>query len=215
MIHFACSSCGKKLHAKDELGGRTAKCPNCGKPMRIPEAGEVPDTIPLDDVRPGETVIPVNEEHLAGFEAPKRLDRTSHYVICDRTHLVALWQSDGAGWMIRTGTGLLPAKRNRDKLPTAGDFQLSELKFAMTPEGKRLSGILSYKLASRWALSALDQGDDAILEKISGAGCLNKDQKNAVRQTIKDQFMRPVWEGAAAVIEYLGNGDYHSHGVEF
>ena len=25
MIHMACSSCGKKLHAKDELAGRTAR----------------------------------------------------------------------------------------------------------------------------------------------------------------------------------------------
>jgi hypothetical protein len=214
MIHFSCMSCGKKLHAKDELGGRTAKCPNCGKPFRIPEAGEIPDTMPLDDARPGETIIPVSEEHLAGFEAPKRLDRTSHYVICDRMHLLAAWQNDGAGWMIRVGTGFQPAKRNRDKLPTGGAYQLTELKFAMTPEGKRLAGIHSFQLASRWALTALDQSDDAILEKIGAAGCLNKDQKNAIRQAIKDQFMRPVWEGAAAVLEYLGNGDYHSHGVE-
>ena len=214
MIRFACSSCGKKLHAKDELAGRTAKCPNCGRPFQIPKAGEVPDSVPLDDALPGETVIPVSEEHLAAYDAPKRLVRESHYVICDKTHLVAMWASDGAGWIIRVGSGFLPAKRNRDKLPTAGEFQLTELKFAMTPEGKRLSGILSYQLVSRWALTALEQGDDGILEKITGPGCLNKDQKNAVRQALKEQFMRPVWQDATAVLEYLGNTDHRSHGVE-
>jgi hypothetical protein len=214
MIRFSCSSCGKKLHAKDELAGRTAKCPNCGKPFQIPAASEMGDTIPLDEALPGEHAIPVSEEHLAGYDAPKRLDRASHYVICDTTHLVAQWQSDGAGWMIRAGGGFLPAKRNRDKLPTSGAFQLTELRFGMTPEGKRLSAIMSYQLATRWALTALDQGDDGILEKITGPGCLNKDQKNAVRQALKEQFMRPVWQDAAAVLDYLGNMDYHSQGVE-
>jgi hypothetical protein len=214
MIRFACASCGKKLHAKDELAGRTAKCPNCGKPFQIPKVSEVPETIPLDDALPGEHVIPVNEEHIVGYNAPERLNRESHYVICDRARLVASWENNGAGWMIRVGTGFQPARRNRDKLPNSGEFQLTELKFAMTPEGKRLSGIMSYQLASRWALTALEQADDAILEKITGPGCLNKDQKIAVRQAIKDDFMRPVWQDAAAILDYLSNMDFHSAGVE-
>jgi hypothetical protein len=214
MIRFACQGCGKKLHAKDELAGRTAKCPNCGKPFQIPQAGELPDTIPLDDALPGEHVIAVSEEHIAGYDAPERLNRESHYLIFDKARLAAMWENNGEGWMIRAGAGFLPAKRNRDKLPTGGDFQLTELKFARTPEGKRLSGIISYQLVSRWALTTLDQGDDAVLEKITGPGCLNKDQKNAVRQTLKEHFMRPVWQDAAAIVDYLANMDYHSPGVE-
>jgi hypothetical protein len=213
VINFACPNCGKKFHAKDQLAGRTAKCPNCAKSFQIPLVSEVPDTIPLDDVKSGEHVIPVNEEHLASFDAPQRLDRESHYLICDKSRVAAMWESNGSGWVIRAGTGFIPAKRNRDKIPTSGDFQLTELKFAMTPEGKRLSGIISYQLASRWALTALDQGDDVILEKVTGLGCLNKDQKNAVRQTLKEQFMRPVWQDAVAVLDYLANADYRSHGV--
>jgi hypothetical protein len=214
MIHFACPSCSKKLHAKDQLAGRTAKCPNCKNPFKIPQASELPETIPLDDAQPGEHLISISEEHLASFDAPERLSRESHYFICDKSRVVALWESNGSGWMIRSGAGFIPAKRNRDKIPTSGDFQLTELKLAMTPEGRRLSGLISYQLASRWALTALDQGDDPILEKITGLGCLNKDQKNAVRQTLKEQFMRPVWQDATAIIEYLANNDYRSHGVE-
>jgi hypothetical protein len=60
----------------------------------------------------------------------------------------------------------------------------------------------------------LDQGDDNIVEKITGPGCLNRDQKIAVRQALKEQFMRPVWQDATAVLEYLASADYHSAGVE-
>ena len=217
MIRMVCLSCGKKLHAKDELAGRMAKCPGCGQPIQIPfpaEIAEPSNTIPLDDAEPGEHVIPASEEHVATRHAVERLNRESHYLICNKTYLVAAWANNGAGWMVRAAGGFLPAKRNRDKLPDQGDFQLTELKFTLTPEGKRLSGIASFQLVSRYALTVLDQGDDAIMEKITGPGCLNRDQKNAVRQAMKEQFMRPVWQDAAAVLDYLASADYHSHGVE-
>ena len=147
------------------------------------------------------------------YRPPERLDRQHRYLICDKTHLAAMWENNGNGWMLKTSTGLIPARRNRDKLPQQGEFQLVELKIALTPEGKRLAGLACYQLASRWALTVLDQGDDLIMEKVTGPGCLNRDQKNAVRQVLKDHFMRPVWQDAAAVLEYLGNTDYHSPGV--
>jgi DNA-directed RNA polymerase subunit RPC12/RpoP len=214
MIHFACQGCGKKLHAKDELAGRTAKCPNCRQPITIPEAPEPSNAIPLDDAEPGEHVIPASEEHVATLAKIERLNRESHYVICSRTHLMATWSNNGAGWMVRAGVGFLPAKRAKEKLPDAGEFQLTELKFTMTPEGKRLSGIASYRLVSRYALTVLDQGDDNIVEKIAGPGHLNRDQKIAVRQALKDQFMRPVYQDSTAVLEYLSGADVHSQGVE-
>jgi hypothetical protein len=214
MIHMVCPGCGKKLHARDELAGRTAKCPSCRHPITIPDAPEPSNTIPLDDVAPGEHIIPASEDRLPPPPRIERLNRESNYVICNKTHLMATWANNGAGWMVRAGQGFLPAKRAKEKLPDSGDFQLTELKFAMTPEGKRLAGILSYQLVSRWALTVLDQGDDNITEKIVGPGCLNRDQKIAVRQALKEQFMRPVWQDATAVLDYLANVDYHSPGVE-
>jgi len=218
MIHLICPNCGKKLHAKDELEGRWAKCPNCKQPILLAAvaaaAEEITESIPLDDALPGEHVIPATEEHLPTYRPPTRLNRESHYLICNRTHVVASWENNGDGWLFRAGSGFLPAKRARDRLPIQGAFQLVELKFAMTPDGKRLAGIASFRLATRWALTTLDQGDDAILEKITGPGCLNKDQKNAVRLMIREQFMRPIWEGAAAVNDYLTNTDWQSPGVE-
>jgi hypothetical protein len=196
------------------LAGRTAKCPNCRQPITIPEAPTPSDTIPLDDAQPGEHVIPAGEDHLATPPRIERLNRESHYLICDKTRLMATWSNNGAGWMVRAGQGFLPAKRAKERLPEAGDFRLTELKFAMTPDGKRLSGIVTYQLVSRWALNVLDQGDDNIVEKITGPGCLNRDQKIAVRQALKEQFMRPVWQDATAALEYLASADYHTPGIE-
>lgn len=212
MIELTCPSCNRKLRAKAELAGRTGKCPNCGQPIRV--AVDAPEGIPLDDAQPEQQLQPANEQRLPTYNSPERLNRDSLYLICDKSHLVAVWENNGLGWMLHTGVGEVSVKRNRDKLPTSGPFQLVELKFTITPEGKRLSGIACYEIGSRWALTALGLADDTIAEKITGPGCLNRNQKNAVRSTMKKQFMRPVWEDSSAVLEYLANADNHSPGVE-
>ena len=217
MIQFTCPNCRAKLQAKPALAGHVRKCPKCGQPVRIvadPAADpNAAGAIPVDDALPDQHVLPPTEEHLPTHRPPERLNRESHYLICDKTHLVATWENNGNGWMIKSGSGFIPAKRNRDRLPTQGEFQLVELKFAMTPEGKRLVGIACHQLAPHWALTTLDQGDDLIVEKITGPGCLNRDQKALVRLVFKEQFMRPVWEQATGVLDYLANADYHSPGV--
>ena len=37
-IQFQCGSCGKTHQAKDELAGKTVKCPACSRPMQVPAA---------------------------------------------------------------------------------------------------------------------------------------------------------------------------------
>ena len=214
MIRVTCPNCGSKLNAKDELAGQTRKCPKCAQPIQIvADAPASPAVAGLDE-HPSDQQVQVDTEGgLPVLDLPERLTRDSHYLICDRTHLTATWENNGSGWMFKAGAGFISAKRSRENLPSQGDFKLVELKFAITPEGKRLTGLTSYQLATRWALTVLDQGDDQIVGKITGMGSLNRDQKNAVRQALKDQFMRQVWEGAADVLEYLANTDYHSPGV--
>jgi hypothetical protein len=210
MIHLTCPHCASKLSAKDELLGQTRKCPKCANPVQILAAAPPADP----DESATESLVQVStDERLPVLDLPDRLTRDSHYLICDRTHLVAFWENNGAGWMFRSGAGFASAKRNRENLPTQGDFKLIELKFSVTPEGKRLVGLAFYQLATRWALTSLDQGDDAIVGKITGPGTLNRDQKNAVRQALKDHFMRQVWDGSAEILEYLGNADAHSSTV--
>lgn len=214
MIRLTCPNCSSKLSAKDELVGQTRKCPKCAQPVQIvADATVAPNPVDRDADSSVAHVQFSNEERLPVLDLPDRLTRESHYLICDKTHVVATWENNGSGWMYRAGKGFISAKRNRENLPTQGDFKLVELKFTVSPEGKRLSGLTSYQLVTRWALTALDQGDDSIVGKITGMGCLNRDQKNAVRQALKDQFMREVWQDSAEVIAYLGNVDYHSPSV--
>ncbi len=214
MIHVTCPHCGSKLNARKDLTGEMRKCPKCAQPFVVvpdpPPASAEVALAPPTDAPPAK---PATDEALPSLDLPEHLNRDSHYLICDRTHLVATWQNDGRGWMLKTSSGLIPAKRNREKLPAEGDFKLVELKLKTTPNGKCLVGLTSYQLALRWALIVLDQSDEAIIGKIVGHGSLNQDQKSVVRQTLGDQFMRDVWQEATDVLAYLANTDYHSSGV--
>ena len=103
MIRVTCPHCGSKLNAKDELAGQTRKCPKCAQPFVVvpdppPTLAEVAVAPPPDDP-PAKSA---SEEALPSLDLPERLNRDSHYLICDRAHLVAIWQNDGRGWMLKT-----------------------------------------------------------------------------------------------------------------
>jgi hypothetical protein len=213
MIRITCPNCASKLNAKDELIGQVRNCPKCGTPIQITAEVGDGDSLALAETLPEQHVQPALEGGLVKPDLPKRLNRESCYLICGRTNLVAAWGNKGQGWLVKTEAGLVSAKRNGDQLPAQGDFKLVELRFDMKPEGKRLVGLEIYQLAARWALTVLNQDEDQIMEKVTGRASLNRDQKIAVRQGLKDQFMRPVWENAAAVLEFLANADYHSHSI--
>lgn len=213
MIRVICPHCQSKLNAKDELLGQTRKCPNpkCGQPVLIVAA---PANAAPAPAAPSSPQVEVStDEGLPVLDLPERLTRSSHYLIVDKALVVAMWENNGAGWMSKAGKGFISARRNRENLPGQGDFKLVELKFAHKPEGRRLVGLSIYQLASRWALTSLDQGDDAIVAKITGPAGLNRDQKNAVRQALKDQFMREVWHDSALILDYLASFDSHSSNI--
>jgi hypothetical protein len=217
LIHFTCPGCHRKLVAKARMAGQTRKCPKCGTPVQIGDAA--PSQAPQQESSVGsEMATPdavVAESPAVGGGAiphptPERLDRHSHYLVCGPGHLIAAWENNGRGWLLKTTGGMVSAVRNRDKLPAEGDFRLIELKLAATEAGHRLEGITCYQLARRWALNSLAKGDDAILATVTGPKGLSREQKNVVRAAIKERFMREVWEKAEKVLEYLGNADIHS-----
>jgi hypothetical protein len=239
MIRIECAGCGAKLNAKDELAGQTRKCPKCGQPIKIPapEAAEgTPPNAALETqvfaASESETAVVAKDAVLgdgaseavaasaetatepAHVHRPERLNRHHRYLICGPSHLVATWESDGHGWMIRTTAGMGSAARNRDKIPTEGDFRLVELKLDHADAGLRLTGIAVYQLARRWALANLVKSDDAIVTAITGPGILKREHKNAIREVLREHYMREVWHGATRVMEYLTNADTHSHGVD-
>ncbi|MBN1909464.1 MAG: hypothetical protein JW818_06985 [Pirellulales bacterium] len=217
MIRLACPHCGAKLNAKEKLAGTTLPCPKCRQPVTVPEG----DVIQLDDAPAESQDVPVEIIHTSPDEvihpaestpAPTRLNRQNRYLICDPTSVVATWKNDGRGWMLRVASGFSPAKRNRDILPAQGKFVLVELAMETVDEGLRLDALTSYALLARFALTKLDQGDDEILQAITGPGCLNRAQKNAIRLLFGDLFMREVWGDSTDVLDYLANADYHSPG---
>jgi hypothetical protein len=228
MIRVICPHCGSKLNAKEEIIGQTRKCPKCAQPVKIvqqtPEPQTAaPSTVPA--VKPPEAPVhesvPVENEtahvqvveHLPVTNLPIRLNRDSHYFICDKTRVVAMWENNGNGWQFRVGSGFISARRARESLPAQGDFKFVELRFEKTADSKHLAGLTFYQLANRWALTALGQDEDDILSKLNGPGTLNRDQKNAVRQSLKEHLMREVWGSNTAVLDYLASADSHSHSV--
>ena len=228
MIRITCPGCGVKIKAKLKLAGQTRKCPKCGGKIVVPTLDELPDDIvkqlQAKAAEPGSAAAtkpaadkPVEIIHTNPAEArlpvddlPEGLDRTHRYLICDNSRLRAMWRDDGQGWMVKGVSGFVPARRNTENLPGHGQFTLVELELELGDEGLRLQAITSYKLASRFAMTKLALGDDDILRAVTGPGSLNREQKNAVRQSLNEQFMREVWGDSAEVVDYLGNADYHS-----
>jgi hypothetical protein len=223
MIRVICPHCGSTLNAKTSLIGQVRKCPKCGNPVEIiapsvpppqpasaaSQSPDVPSSIPLET----ETAHVSIHEHLPVTNLPLRLNRESHYLICDRARVVATWENNGSGWMFRVGNGFVSARRAKESLPNQGDFKLVEMRFNVSPDAKHLVGLTFYQFAPRWALTSLDQDEDHVLSKLIGPASLNRDQKNAVRQVLRDHLMREVWGNATEVLEYLGNADSHSQSV--
>lgn len=214
MIRIVCSNCQSKLNAKDELVGQTRNCPKCGTPVLIAASVLQPADGPS-----ATTSAPASSEgdfegEIAAPQIPEQLDRTHRYVICDRQRVVATWENNGQGWLVCAQRGFISARRSEANIPIEGDYRLVELKMAEQGSDLRLVGLHVYQLTRRYALQNLARGDDAILKAVTGPGSLWRDQKNVVRQHLRDHFMPEVWQDSQTVADYLANDDYHSPGVD-
>jgi len=218
MIRVECPGCGSWLSAKDKLAGKTRKCPKCGGNLVIPApdvalSGDAEQTTDDDDSQDDTLIHDVLDHELPPVEAPERLAWHDRYLICGSDKLFCTWESNGHGWMLKTNSGYIRARRNMESLPNQGDFTLVELKMSAEGGSHQLQSIMSYKIAPRWALPMLARGDSEILSKIMGPIGLNKPQKAAVMKYLRDSMMPEMWHAADAIIAYLGSTDYHSQGV--
>ncbi len=208
MIRITCPVCQSKLNAKEELAGQTRKCPKCSSPLVIPKAdtateGGDRELAVLDEPPPDQRMAVVNVGRLPEPQLPDRLNRQSRYLICDRTSVLATWQNNGQGWLLKTRGGTVSAARNPELLPAQGNYVFVELLLVAGEQGPRLQGIHSFKLAEHWALNALAQGDDRICSRITGPATLGKEQKIAVRNYLAENLMREIWQDAREVLNYL------------
>ena len=202
MIRVKCPSCGAKLDARDDLAGKTRKCPKCKNPITIPQPKAEEEPTPIifmssaTDRLPSKTFL-------------ERLNRNNRYVICDKTMVIATWKNDGQGWMIRAASGFVPARRDSRSLPHFGDFVLVELEMDQTDDGLRLMAINSFQLVTRFALTKLEKSDDDIVHAITDHATLNREQKFALRQVLKEEYLREVWS-TPEILEYLGSADFNT-----
>ena len=220
MLQITCPNCQSKLNAKEKLIGQTRNCPKCKHPVLIqaPEGAaqtESPAATP-EEATPAVIVHPREEgEGLAQVTAiadpVSELKSPDKYVICDRQRIIAVWEGDG--WQLKTPSGLVPAKRDTEQIPSQGVFRLVELRVTRTPEAMLLTGIVCHELTPRWALPAIARGDNQILEKIVGPASLTRDQKQMVRRYLQETFMPEVWRDSSAITEFLSNADQHTQGV--
>lgn len=214
MIALECPNCGSKLNAKRSLIGQTRNCPKCSAPIQIalPEqtVAEKTEAIPPSDPSPIRTddasTLP-HQHELA------KLNRNHYYLVCDRGRVLAVWEGNGKGWMLKTTTGLVSAARSTLELPPRGDFRLVEILLEHDPDGLRLHGLRVFCLVQHWALAALSKGDDEICRKLAGPGGLSREQKGFVRAAIRERYMQDVWAKAETVMEYLANNDSLAPGV--
>ncbi len=210
MVRFRCPGCGSALNAKEELAGQTRRCPKCGTAVTVPYPGADGDELP-DEV--DAHVLPAIEEHLPFHQYPERLNRLFRYLVVDKKDVFATWTNNGQGWQVHASHGFVSASRNAELLPSQGDFQLVELHMETDEGAHRLTGVVVYQLARRWALTNLARGDDGICKSIEGPGKLSREQKTAVLEYLKRTYMRDVWADAEGVLDYLTNTDYHSPGT--
>jgi hypothetical protein len=211
MIRIVCPVCQSKLNAKEELAGQSRKCPKCGNLLLIPHSNG--SGIAVEEAIPAVEPQVSQAGPLPHLPAPERLSRTNRYLILDREKVFALWETSREGWQLKIREGYISAARNPDKLPNLGEYVLVELVMSLTDRGMRLRGLACFKLASHWALTTLSQGDHRILTRIVGPASLNREQKSAVRDFLGKELMFEVLKDAQAVLDFLGNTDFHSHGA--
>ena len=261
MIQVSCSGCGTKLKVKDELAGRSGKCPKCGGKVKIPApiavpdlsgfADEIsdPDSVPeepvydpssevihaakevpasdddfepipfdsLEDDEPTPTIIrqeggslgsAIGEESsdrtfddsISPEEVPDHLGSLNHYMVCDHKDVVARFEHDDRGWMVKLKDGFVRAKLVSGKIPQFGKFVLVEVGVKQADDGLHLDFVHPFRLADQYALTKLAKGDDAILTGITGRAELNTAQKGHVRELVKKHFLPHV---AAEVDQFM------------
>ena len=138
---------------------------------------------------------------MADDYVPQHLGTISHYLICDHKDLIAQWQCNGKGWMLKQKNGFSRVNICASEIPSQGKFTLIEVGVEHRDDGVHLRNISSFRLAEQYALNELTKGDDAILKSITGPDELNDLQKKHVRELVKSRFLPHIWAAMHDMLE--------------
>jgi len=155
-----------------------------------------------DDNVPLPTAVADAAPDTAGleFKPPEFLGRYNHYLICNSKEVVATWEEDGKGWMVRVKDGFVRASSNPAQTPSMGTFVLIEIAIEVEGPIKRLTGVHAYLIPSAVALSRLSKSDHAILASLENRTTLSDRQKALVRQRVNAKFLPSIWEGTEGML---------------
>jgi hypothetical protein len=214
MIRHKCPHCGAKLKAAIELAGRQGRCPTCMGVVDIPDSAPEVDyltpqraelgSLALEDSgdAPLPTAVADDTPETAGldFKPPELLGRYNHYLICNSKEVIATWENDEKGWMVRVKDGFVRASTNPAQMPSMGTYVFIEIAIEVDGPIKKLTGVHAYSIPNAIALSRLGKSDHAILGSLEGHATLSDRQKALVRQRINAKFLPSIWEGTEGIM---------------
>ena len=124
---------------------------------------------------------------------PKHLDVMSHYMICNHKDIIARWQSDGRGWLVRVKDGFARASTVANHIPQFGKYVLIEVGVERRDDGIHLRAVTAFRLQEHYALTKLVHGDDQILGTVTGVGELSPQQRSHVKSLVHQKFLPHIW----------------------
>ena len=154
MIRIECPSCSAALKIPDELAGSKGRCPTCRGVVEIP-AAQPPASVPATVEKPISLAPaePAADDGGLTFKPPDRLGRKNHYLICNSRDVVATWQDDGRGWMVRVKDGFVKASQNPTQLPSMGNFVLIEIVITTEDFRQRLAAVNAFRLEGDFVMT--------------------------------------------------------------
>ena len=198
MIRIRCPHCQEALKAPPSLAGKKGRCPACRGVVPIAaEVARAAHAGPVASLGADNNNTATNEAEGLTLSVPESLRRNCHYLICNSREIVARWDDDGKGWMVRIKDGFVKAIQNPKQIPSMGNYIFIEIEITNTGVRQQLTGVHGFSLLSDFVLNKLTKkNENTILEGVAGTAELNDRQRALVRQQINAKYLPNIWEDA-------------------
>ena len=191
MIRTRCPHCQEPVKAPDSLAGKKGRCPECRGVIHLPAGKSA-----IESVGPSIQHSTNTQAGLA-LAVPDSLRRNCHYLICSSREIVARWDDDGKGWMIRIKDGFVKATQNPKQIPSMGNYIFIEIEITKKDAGQQLTGVHGFSLPGDFVLNKLTKkNENTILEGVEGTAALNDRQRALVRQRVNAKYLPNIWDDA-------------------